>query len=91
MPFVAILKNAGWDSDEIEAAVERLAGEKDSVVDVDTKKVIKDAFKAGIVDPVKVVRLALKNAVSVAGTMITSEALVVNVPEKEDSGTPDLF
>lgn len=91
VPFVAILKNAGWDSDEIEAAVERLAGEKDSVVDVDTKKVIKDAFKAGIVDPVKVVRLALKNAVSVAGTMITSEALVVNVPEKEDSGTPDLF
>lgn len=91
VPFVAILKNAGWDNDEIEAAVERLSEEKDSVVDVDTKKVIKDAFKAGIVDPVKVVRLALKNAVSVAGTMITSEALVVNVPEKEDSGTPDLF
>lgn len=91
VPFVAILKNAGWDSDEIEAAVELLDGEKDSVVDVDTKKVIKDAFKAGIVDPVKVVRLALKNAVSVAGTMITSEALVVNIPEKEDSGTPDLF
>lgn len=91
VPFVAILKNAGWDNDEIEAAVERLSEEKDSVVDVDTKKVIKDAFKAGIVDPVKVVRLALKNAVSVAGTMITSEALVVNVPEKEDSGTPELF
>lgn len=91
VPFVAILKNAGWDNDEIEAAVELLDGEKDSVVDVDTKKVIKDAFKAGIVDPVKVVRLALKNAVSVAGTMITSEALVVNIPEKEDSGTPDLF
>lgn len=91
VPFVAILKNAGWDNDEIEAAVELLDGEKDGVVDVDTKKVIKDAFKAGIVDPVKVVRLALKNAVSVAGTMITSEALVVNIPEKEDSGTPDLF
>lgn len=91
VPFVAILKNAGWDNDEIEAAVELLDGEKDSVVDVDTKKVIKDAFKAGIVDPVKVVRLALKNAVSVAGTMITSEALVVNIPEKEDSGMPDLF
>lgn len=91
VPFVAILKNAGWNNDEIEAAVELLDGEKDGVVDVDTKKVIKDAFKAGIVDPVKVVRLALKNAVSVAGTMITSEALVVNIPEKEDSGTPDLF
>ena len=91
VPFVAILKNAGWNNDEIEVAVELLDGEKDGVVGVDTKMVIKDAFKAGIVDPVKVVRLALKNAVSVAGTMITSEALVVNIPEKEDSGTPDLF
>lgn len=91
VPFVAILRNAGWSNDEIEAAVELLDGEKDGVVGVDTKMVIKDAFKAGIVDPVKVVRLALKNAVSVAGTMITSEALVVNIPEKEDSGTPDLF
>ena len=91
VPFVAILRNAGWSNDEIEVAVELLDGEKDGVVSVDTKMVIKDAFKAGIVDPVKVVRLALKNAVSVAGTMITSEALVVNIPEKEDSGTPDLF
>lgn len=91
VPFVAILRNAGWSNDEIEVAVELLDGEKDGVVGVDTKMVIKDAFKAGIVDPVKVVRLALKNAVSVAGTMITSEALVVNIPEKEDSGTPDLF
>lgn len=91
VPFVAILRNAGWTNDEIEVAVELLDGEKDGVVGVDTKMVIKDAFKAGIVDPVKVVRLALKNAVSVAGTMITSEALVVNIPEKEDSGTPDLF
>lgn len=91
VPFVAILRNAGWNNDEIEVAVELLDGEKDGVVGVDTKMVIKDAFKAGIVDPVKVVRLALKNAVSVAGTMITSEALVVNIPEKEDSGTPDLF
>lgn len=91
VPFVAILRNAGWNNDEIEVAVELLDGEKDGVIGVDTKLVIKDAFKAGIVDPVKVVRLALKNAVSVAGTMITSEALVVNIPEKEDSGTPDLF
>lgn len=91
VPFVAILRNAGWNNDEIEVAVELLDGEKDGVIGVDTKMVIKDAFKAGIVDPVKVVRLALKNAVSVAGTMITSEALVVNIPEKEDSGTPDLF
>lgn len=91
VPFVAILRNAGWSNDEIEVAVELLDGEKDGVVGVDTKMVIKDAFKAGIVDPVKVVCLALKNAVSVAGTMITSEALVVNIPEKEDSGTPDLF
>lgn len=38
---------------------------------------------AGIIDPVKVTRLALQNAVSVAGSILTTEALVVDEPEKE--------
>ena len=42
-----------------------------------------DMFKAGIVDPVKVVRTALKNAASIAGLMLTTEALVTNF-DKED-------
>lgn len=42
-----------------------------------------DMFKAGIIDPVKVVRTALANAASIAGLMLTTEALVTNL-EKED-------
>ncbi len=43
-----------------------------------------DMFKAGIVDPAKVVRSALQNAVSVASLLLTTEAMVVEKPEEED-------
>ena len=43
---------------------------------------------AGIIDPVKVTRLALQNAVSVAGSILTTEALVVDEPEKEKASIP---
>jgi chaperonin GroEL len=41
-----------------------------------------DLLEAGIVDPVKVVRLALENAVSVAGTLLMAEATLTDIPEK---------
>jgi chaperonin GroEL len=45
-----------------------------------------DMFKAGIVDPAKVVRSALQNAASVAGLLLTTEAMVVEKPEEEKGG-----
>jgi len=39
--------------------------------------------KAGIVDPTKVTRSALQNAASIAGLLLTTEALVTEIPEKE--------
>jgi len=42
-----------------------------------------DLVKAGIVDPTKVVRTALQNASSVAGMMITTEAMIADKPEKK--------
>ena len=42
-----------------------------------------DLVKAGIVDPTKVVRCALQNAASVAGLMITTEAMIADKPEKK--------
>jgi chaperonin GroEL len=42
-----------------------------------------DMFEAGIIDPTKVTRYALQNAASVAGLMLTTEALVYELPEKE--------
>lgn len=47
-----------------------------------------DMFKAGIVDPAKVTRSALENAVSVAAMLLTTEAAVVDVPEKKGCGVP---
>ncbi len=42
-----------------------------------------DLFKEGIIDPAKVVRTALQDAASVAGLLITTEAMVTEVPKKE--------
>jgi chaperonin GroEL len=47
----------------------------------------KDMLKAGIIDPTKVVRTALQDASSVAGLLITSEAMVGEVPEKKTAAT----
>ena len=42
-----------------------------------------DMVKAGIIDPTKVVRLALQGAASVAGLLVTTEAMVAEIPEKK--------
>jgi chaperonin GroEL len=48
----------------------------------------KDLVKAGIVDPTKVVRTALQDAASVAGLLVTTEAMVAEKPEKKDAAMP---
>ena len=45
-----------------------------------------DMFKFGVIDPAKVVRTALEDASSVAGLLITTEAMVADKPQKEGSG-----
>ncbi len=47
-----------------------------------------DMVKAGIIDPTKVVRTALQNAASVAGLLITTEAMVAEKPEKKEPAMP---
>ena len=46
----------------------------------------KDLVKAGIIDPTKVVRSALQHAASVAGLLVTTEAMVAERPKKEGGG-----
>ena len=48
----------------------------------------KDLVKAGIVDPTKVVRTALQDAASVAGLLVTTEAMVAEKPEKKAPAMP---
>jgi chaperonin GroEL len=47
-----------------------------------------DAFESGIIDPAKVVITALKNATSVAGTILTTESVVFEKKEKNDKSDP---
>ncbi|MGA7555348.1 MAG: TCP-1/cpn60 chaperonin family protein, partial [Candidatus Acidiferrales bacterium] len=45
-----------------------------------------DMVKAGVIDPAKVTRLALQNAASIAGLMLTTEALVADIKEPKEAG-----
>ncbi|MBO4243422.1 MAG: chaperonin GroEL, partial [Clostridiales bacterium] len=47
-----------------------------------------DMYEAGIVDPAKVTRSALQNAASVSSTLLTTEALVTDIPEPEPAPAP---
>ena len=51
---------------------------------------IKTLLKAGIIDPTKVVRTALQNAASVAGLLLTTEAMVAEKPKEEKAATPPM-
>ena len=52
------------------------------------KDVYTDMFKAGIIDPVKVVASALQNAVSTAALLLTTEAAITDAPEKKEDTPP---
>jgi chaperonin GroEL len=47
-----------------------------------------DMVKAGIIDPTKVTRSAVQNAASIAGLLLTTEALITDIPEKKGAGAP---
>jgi chaperonin GroEL len=49
---------------------------------------IEDLVEAGVIDPTKVVRVALQNSSSIAGLLLTTEALVCELPEKKKAGPP---
>lgn len=95
-PFSLILQNTGYTAETANKLAAE-AVEKDvweSYIIGEKERVWGNMYTRGIIDPTKVVRLALKNAISVAGTMATSEAIVVNVPEKEDdkqSAVPGMY
>ncbi|KCZ71001.1 chaperonin GroL [Candidatus Methanoperedens nitroreducens] len=80
-PLKQIATNAGKEGSVV---VERLKGEKNPSIGYDAKTdAYRDMIEAGIIDPVKVVRSALQNAASIASLMLTTEALVADIPEKK--------
>jgi chaperonin GroEL len=76
-PFKKILSNAG-----IENWFDCIPG-NDQVYDAKNHKIV-DAFESGIIDPAKVVITALKNATSVAGTILTTESVVFEKKDKDE-------
>jgi chaperonin GroEL len=87
-PFLKILTNAGIENTSDILFNLRQArldnGEKGRTFGYDIKtETITDMFNAGIIDPMKVVRTALSNAVSVAGTVLLTECAIYNEPKKD--------
>lgn len=82
-PFLQITANAGLNGEALLAQVE--AAKPGRGINVMTpEKGLVDVVKAGVIDPTRVTKEAVQNAVSIASTAATMGALVVEVPEKED-------
>ncbi len=90
-PLRQIAENAGVDGSVVAG---KISESKDTKFGFDAQnEVYGDLLKAGIVDPAKVVRAALQDAASVAGLLITTEAMVADHPEEKSdapAGAPDM-
>jgi chaperonin GroEL len=94
VPLKQIAMNAGLNENSVLAEVQK--GETNIGFDFGTfdpnnwKSGIKDLIVAGVIDPVKVTRTALQNAASIAGELLTTEAVVVDKPDPKAPATmPD--
>jgi chaperonin GroEL len=89
-PIRQIAENAGHEGSIV---VGKINDAKDAALGFDAQngKYV-NMFKAGIIDPTKVVRTALQDAASISGLLITTEAMVADAPEKKDSApaAPDM-
>ncbi len=83
-PFVQIMENAGLNSQALLAQVEAAKDGQGINVMTPDKGLI-DLKKAGVIDPARVTREAVQNAVSIAATTITMGALIVDLPEKDNN------
>ena len=81
-PLRTIVENAGGEASVIVNKVRD--GKKDFGFNASENK-YENFFEAGIIDPTKVARLALENAASIAGLLLTTEAVVSEIPEKKEA------
>jgi chaperonin GroEL len=88
-PFRILLSNSGLNPDEWLPQVKK--GKTGMGVDVNNPDKLTDLKAAGVIDPTRVVKEAIQNAASIAGTAMTMGALVVEVPEKTPAAPmPDM-
>jgi chaperonin GroEL len=79
-PLRIIASNAGFDSAVV---VDKVRGSEEATGFDAGKEQYVDMFKSGIVDPTKVTRYALQNASSIAGLLLTTEAMIAELPEEK--------
>jgi chaperonin GroEL len=84
-PLRTLCENAGLEGSLVVEQVKKET--KTRGFNVDTEEYV-DMFEAGIIDPTKVSRTALQNAASVASLLLTTEALVTEIPEKKKPAAP---
>jgi len=93
-PFKQLMENSGVDPGELLSKVKSKTGAKQGMgfdvmsFEFGQEPVMIDMIKAGIIDPLKVVRTAVENAVSVATMVLTTEALIADLPEKNPPAAP---
>jgi len=85
-PLRQIVQNAGKEGAVV---VERIRSEKNENFGFNAQtEEFEDLVKAGVIDPAKVTRTALQNAASIAGLMLTTEAMVSEIPEEDKAPMP---
>ena len=85
-PLRQIVQNAGKEGAVV---VERVRNDKNDSFGFNAQtEAFEDLVKAGVIDPAKVTRTALQNAASIAGLMLTTEAMVSEIPEEDKSPAP---
>jgi len=92
VPLRKISENAGQDGAVVLETVRRQQAEKKNKnfgFDVMRGEYV-DMIKAGIIDPAKVTKGALENAASIASMILTTEALITDVPEKDKAAPPPM-
>jgi chaperonin GroEL len=87
-PFRILLSNAGLNPDEWLPLVKK--GKAGQGVDVNDPSKLVDLKAVGVIDPVRVTKEAIQNAVSIAGTAMTMGALIVDIPEPKTASAPDM-
>jgi chaperonin GroEL len=92
MPLRKIAENAGKDGSVVLEGVRRAQKEQNNPrIGYDViKEEYLDMVDDGVIDPAKVTRGALENAASIAAMILTTEALITDIPEKEKPATPPM-
>jgi chaperonin GroEL len=87
-PIRQIVENAGLEGSVI---VEKVKAETIATRGFDAESMeFVDMFQSGIIDPTKVERVALQNAASIASLLLTTEALITDIPEEKPAAAPQM-